>query len=235
MQTRRLEYHRSPSSITIAPPSKDPRNRHRATLSPQDALPPQQSYGFPRQPKRQPSHAARASHKINQSPPQWVQSTPELQSLYMMDPNYRRPTNETMAPIQAGRRNEYRPMSPLPRPFAQPLPPPPLPLIACAGKRSSSPSHSKTIAPPISRLSSASPALPVRETAMNKLRQVMSRNTSSVNWRELPPPVLACVLVHLRTLHLQERSRSCNTCHMRDLCAVQMSCRAWSAAAQKHL
>lgn len=70
---------------------------------------------------------------------------------------------------------------------------------------------------------------------MHKPRQATSRCTPKVDWRKLPPPVLECILSQLRTIHLEPQSRSCDTCHMRDVTSLQLSCRAWSARAQTDL
>ncbi len=54
-------------------------------------------------------------------------------------------------------------------------------------------------------------------------------------FQNLPPEVYDCILQQLRIFHEDPRSLSCQTCHMRDLCSLSMTNRAWDKAVVKRL
>ena len=54
-------------------------------------------------------------------------------------------------------------------------------------------------------------------------------------FQNLPPEVYDCILQQLRVFHEDPRSQSCQTCHMRDLCSLSMTSRAWDKAVVKRL
>ncbi len=56
-----------------------------------------------------------------------------------------------------------------------------------------------------------------------------------VFFQNLPPEVYDCILQQLRVFHEDPRSQSCQTCHMRDLCSLSMTSRAWDKAVVKRL
>ena len=51
----------------------------------------------------------------------------------------------------------------------------------------------------------------------------------------LPPEVYDCILQQLRVLHEDPASQSCQTCHLRDLCSLALSSRAWDKAVVKRM
>ena len=161
---------------------------------------------------------------------------PALSTKFMHDPTYRRIAQETVAMMKIG--EHHRPSSPPPQPLIQPLPPPPLPLIAYAGKRPNSPSDeewSNSSMPP--RRSSPTPPPGFHSHSAPDLFRPSTapRSRPTVDWKMVPEPVLECIFSQLRQIHLDQRSRSCNTCHMRDLHALGLTCQAWADAAQKEL
>lgn len=168
-------------------------------------------------------------------------STPNVQITYVRYPSLHRSANRTRIAAQ-GRQIPQKQAVDLPsEPPTQSLP---------SGPDSSVP-HTRTIAGfppegasfglPISKTTSAPAAIPLRAIAKQrlrlpvKLRPSISHDDPVVDWRKLPLTALSRVLAHVRDLHLEPRSRSCNTCYMRDLDALQRSCKAWASAAQKDL
>ncbi|KIV97645.1 hypothetical protein PV10_01364 [Exophiala mesophila] len=65
-------------------------------------------------------------------------------------------------------------------------------------------------------------------------RQVLTTR-AAITWTRLPATILHRVLEWLKISHLDHESRSCSTCYMRDLSAVQRSCKAWHSVAQRIL
>ena len=61
------------------------------------------------------------------------------------------------------------------------------------------------------------------------------RSKATLNWKNLPTRARNLVLEHLRITHLAPGSSSCTTCYMRDLSAVQMTCKAWFSDSQRYL
>lgn len=51
----------------------------------------------------------------------------------------------------------------------------------------------------------------------------------------LPPEVYDCILQQLRVLHEDPASQSCQTCHLRDLCSLALTSRAWDKAVVKRM
>ena len=231
MTPQRPEYgRRTPSSISIAPPSKDSRQRQQlqSSASPRDALRSrQQSYGFPRQPAKP---APQTIRQVPQSPEEWSHSTSDLQQRDQVDPIPRRLVQQPSKARQ-GQPMDHQLMSSSTQALVRPLPSP----HSSASTEKSPERDNSLIGAEMSRFASAPPTVPLRATARQRLREVVSRNVSSVDWTKLPSPVWECILSQLRTLHLGQQSRSCNTCHMRDLVALRMTCRTWSAFAQNNL
>lgn len=54
-------------------------------------------------------------------------------------------------------------------------------------------------------------------------------------FKALPPEVYDCILQQLRVLHETPESQSCQTCHVRDLCSLSLTSRAWDKAVVKRL
>lgn len=54
-------------------------------------------------------------------------------------------------------------------------------------------------------------------------------------FKALPPEVYDCILQQLRILHETPESQSCQTCHLRDLCSLSLTNRAWDKAVVKRL
>lgn len=59
--------------------------------------------------------------------------------------------------------------------------------------------------------------------------------TSRAGFKSLPPEVYDCILQQLRILHEAPEARSCQTCHLQDLCSLSLTSRAWDKAAQKRM
>lgn len=217
-------------SITTSPPFTESQD----ALSPHGAFASRRSnHGYrgdvSQRPRSPPSPALLTRPHSTQPVTDSEQWVPHGQSKYMRESIDRRVMDENLAVIQ---NSSVRPWSPPLRQFAQPWPPPPLTLIAYAGSRPNSPSAERSM-PQVSRFASASAAVPPRHPAKHKLRPVDSQPV--VDWRRLPPSVMESVFDQLRVIHLGRRSRSCNTCHMRDLSALELTCKAWSAYAMKEL
>jgi hypothetical protein len=223
MQPTRPKPQRSPSSITIAPPSKDPRYRRRDTLSPQDALlNPYPNYGFAQRPV--PSRAVQTKAPGSQPSSSKPLSSPG----YTLGSASQRIPNEAMRMMP---NSDLRSHSAPVQPPTQARSAPALPLIAYAGRRPVSSSDANITSSPISKVTSATLSL---DGPMQKLRQVVSR-PPSVAWGKLPSPALEIVLNHLRTLHVGRQSTSCMTCYMRDLTAMHLTCTGWSSCVRKTL
>ena len=60
-------------------------------------------------------------------------------------------------------------------------------------------------------------------------------SAARLRWKKLPSLVLTQVLEQLRCLHFDYSTLSCSTCYIRDLCSVQLSCKAWFSDAQRIL
>ena len=54
-------------------------------------------------------------------------------------------------------------------------------------------------------------------------------------FRGLPPEIYDCVLQQLRRSHEDSTSQSCQTCHLRDLCSLALTSRAWDKAVVKRM
>ncbi len=62
-----------------------------------------------------------------------------------------------------------------------------------------------------------------------------ARNSSRAISKPLPLEVYDCILQQLRVLHETPESQSCQTCHLRDLCSLSLTSRAWDKAVVKRL
>ena len=54
-------------------------------------------------------------------------------------------------------------------------------------------------------------------------------------FRGLPPEIYDCILQQLRMSHEDFTSQSCQTCHLRDLCSLALTSRAWDKAVVKRM
>ena len=54
-------------------------------------------------------------------------------------------------------------------------------------------------------------------------------------FRGLPPEIYDCILQQLRRSHEDSASQSCQTCHLRDLCSLALTSRAWDKAVVKRM
>ena len=54
-------------------------------------------------------------------------------------------------------------------------------------------------------------------------------------FRGLPPEIYDCILQQLRESHEDSTSQSCQTCHLRDLCSLALTSRAWDRAVVKRM
>ena len=234
---RRLEdaRHSTPSDA-IATLSSNPRSSVRAYPSPQYVPMRRQQSGFPfpRMPIGSTPPAPPAIPSNTQASLGASHSTSDLQSTYVRYPSLHRKANRTRAATQGRNVFEREPVEPLPGSSTQSLP---LPISVASHTRTAAGSlaNRATLGPPISKTASAPATVPLRGIAKQKLRLNVSPNVPAVDWTRLPGPALERVLAHLRTTHLEQRSRSCNTCYMRDLDALQRSCKAWSSTARKEL
>ncbi len=223
----------SSSSITFSLPSKTSRSIVRAYPSPQYAsLHRQQSgFPFPRMPVGSSLAAPQATLPTSRSSVEWNHSTPNVQSGYVRYPSLHRNAKKTRDLAHGGQGFAHQSMIPPPQSSTHSLPPPSLSMASHPGRTA----DGATLAAPILETASAPAVILLRETAEQKLRLKVSHEAPAVNWMKLPPPTLERVLAHLRATHLEQRSRSCSTCHMRDLDALQRSCKTWSVAAQRNL
>ncbi|ETN41071.1 uncharacterized protein HMPREF1541_03006 [Cyphellophora europaea CBS 101466] len=82
---------------------------------------------------------------------------------------------------------------------------------------------------------SSLPLPPPLQDAALKIKEAVQRVYRPIDWRKIPSPVFECVLDQLRLLHTSKQGNGCTTCYMRDLCAMQMTCKPWFSAAQHRL
>ena len=240
MARRQADARRSTLSNAIAPSSSSSRSRVRAYPSPQYVPMRRQQSGFPfpRMPTGSTPPAPTAQPAIQSTVQASIdarRSAPDLHSTYVRYPSLHRKANRTRAATQGGHGFERQPVEPSPASSSQSLPPPPLPVASHARRAADNPAESAALGPPIAKTVSAPAAAPLRRIAKQRLRLIISPKVPAVDWTRLPGAALELVVAHLRTTHLEERSRSCNTCYMRDLDAMQRSCKAWSSAGQRNL
>ncbi|KIW46941.1 uncharacterized protein PV06_02561 [Exophiala oligosperma] len=77
--------------------------------------------------------------------------------------------------------------------------------------------------------------LPTRQKCARAADTIPTTFTPSRGWRKLPATIFELILQQLRELHFDAEPASCATCFMRDLCAVQRTCKAWFSDAQRML
>lgn len=227
----------STPSLAIAPSSSNPRSRVRAYPSPQYVPMRRQQSGFPfprmsigSTPSTPPAILPEAQGSIDPS-----RSMPDLQPSYVRYPSLHRRANRTRAAAEGGPGLARQPMNLPLDSSTRSLPSASTSSVSHARRSAVSPAKGAILGPPISKTASAPATVPLRAIAKQKSRINVSRHVPTVDWTKLPVPALRRVLAHLRELHLELRSRSCNTCYMRDLGALQRSCKAWSAAAYRNL
>ncbi|KIW10429.1 hypothetical protein PV08_11393 [Exophiala spinifera] len=77
--------------------------------------------------------------------------------------------------------------------------------------------------------------LPLQRQQYDAVNSIPRTLTARSNWRKLPSPIFDLVLQQIKELHFAAESSSCATCFMRDLCALQRTCKAWFSDAQRTL
>ena len=94
---------------------------------------------------------------------------------------------------------------------------------------SSATSYSYSTAPssPTSLISRPSPPLSQSQLHLKVFHRPV--------FRGLPPEIYDCILQQLRKSHEDSTSQSCQTCHLRDLCSLALTSRAWDKAVVKRM
>lgn len=73
---------------------------------------------------------------------------------------------------------------------------------------------------------------PSSHSSQSQFRSIASRRPV---FRGLPPEIYDCILQQLRVFHEDPASQSCQTCHLRDLCSLALTSRAWDKAVVKRM
>ena len=237
MARRSDDARHSTPSHAITPSSSIPRSRVRAYPSPQYVPMHRQQSGFPfprmsigSTPSTPPTIPPEAEGSIDPS-----RSMPDLQSSYVRYPSLHRKANRARAATEGGPGLARQRIVLPPDASTRSIPSASISSASHTRRSAAPPTEGASLGPPISKIASAPATVPLRATAKQKLGINVSRNALTVDWTKLPVLALERVLAPLRGLHLELRSRSCNTCYMRDLSALQRTCRGWSAAAQRNL
>ncbi len=86
---------------------------------------------------------------------------------------------------------------------------------------------------------STAPSTPVslisRPILPSDQSQLHSKTPYRPVFQGLPPEIYDCILRQLRLFHEHPASQSCQTCHLRDLCALALTSRAWDKAVVKRM
>ena len=100
---------------------------------------------------------------------------------------------------------------------------------SAASNASSASTYSYSTAPstPISRISKLSPP--------SSQLQLPSKIPGRPIFQRLPQEIYDCILQQLRAFHKDPASQSCQTCHLRDLCSLALTSRAWDKAVVKRM
>lgn len=86
---------------------------------------------------------------------------------------------------------------------------------------------------------STAPSTPVslvsRRSPYPSQLQLHSKIPRRAVFQSLPPEIYDCILQQLRVFHEDPASQSCQTCHLRDLCSLALTSRAWDKAVVKRM
>ncbi|KAL8758775.1 MAG: hypothetical protein Q9199_001250 [Rusavskia elegans] len=75
----------------------------------------------------------------------------------------------------------------------------------------------------------------LHQTTLTTQQKLRSTEPPPPVFQRLPPEIYDCILRHLAVFHKEPSSMSCETCHLRDLCALALVDRAWDRAVRPRL
>ena len=86
---------------------------------------------------------------------------------------------------------------------------------------------------------STAPSSPVslksRPSPPSSQSQLHTKASHRPIFQGLPSEIYDCIIQQLRVLHEDPASQSCQTCHLRDLCSLALTSRAWDKAVVKRM